>query len=215
MPRIAVIFILLALFDVAVTAASSLSVPITPLSTSGSHGDYLSAAFDFGTKFSDIESVNLEFLMPDGYQGWMMFSGSGVHRKSLEIVLHEDGSPIEEVYYDDIYYATALNISVEHVAAGIVLQTGFGVWIEPYNYPWPNFLLDGHGRISFFSNDQSFYSPLLDLDDSYRTTWTTPGAIHSAQLTIVGTTVAEPAAAVFVIVAMTFVLVGRRVQRQG
>jgi hypothetical protein len=49
--------------------AETFTVPLTPAIANGQLGNYLSADFDFETSFSKIDSVTLEFVMPDGYEG--------------------------------------------------------------------------------------------------------------------------------------------------
>jgi hypothetical protein len=51
---------------------ASFTVPLFPIVAHGQHGDYLSADFDFDVKFSDVESVTLEFVIADGYDGTAM-----------------------------------------------------------------------------------------------------------------------------------------------
>ncbi len=56
--------------------AETFTVPLNPVEQTAANGNYLSAPFDFGTAFSRIDSITLEFIMPGGYEGTAMTTGN-------------------------------------------------------------------------------------------------------------------------------------------
>ena len=78
--------------------AATFTVPLSPTVVAAPDGDYLSAPFDFGTVFSHVESVTLDFTMPGGFEGNAMTTGNSSYFRNLAFVLHEAAAPITDAW---------------------------------------------------------------------------------------------------------------------
>ncbi|MEX2140140.1 MAG: hypothetical protein WD894_12820 [Pirellulales bacterium] len=199
-----------------VLSAESLTVTLTPAQQTGAHGTYFSAPFDFGTAFSEIESVRLEFVMPGGYEGYAASTGNSFYSRALALVIHDAEMPITSVWSLDI--ATALSASVHDVRPGESTQWDFRRSFAPGEVVpspnWPDFLFQGAGRIEWIDVFDSSVRPQLgEAPTTITTTWLPPGEIQSAQLTIVGTPVPEPASALLVAMGALTLLSCRQLRR--
>src|SRR4051812_45145999 len=79
---------ILAIFVASHTSAMGavFTVPITSLTASDA-GDYLTGDFDFGVPFSQVDSLDFEFVMPNGYVGSAPTIDNNYSR-SLYVVVH-------------------------------------------------------------------------------------------------------------------------------
>lgn len=193
--------VMLALLAIVTSAHSSViaetfTVPLTPAVSMGTHGDYLSASFDFGTSFSRIDSVTLEFVMPAGYEGTAVTTRNSTYTRYLSTLIHDATSLIDDLSFDP--FQSLSNLSF-HVTAGVPNELQYDRFIvfpggDPADHMWPEFLFGGSGRVEFIDIHSSSFHPLPSgTTVSFSTSWLIPPEIVSAQLKIVGTAVPEPA----------------------
>ncbi len=182
--------------------ADEITVPLTLTQQSGKYGDYLSAAFDFGTAFSHIDSVKLQFVMPDGYEGNAVGTGNSFYSSNLVISAHSSETLVEDISFFagfGVVSPPSLSTYQFHVDAGIPFEVDFAPYSyslsgEPIPPTWPDFILGGNGLMTFLDLNQSTFAPLpFGTPSSTTTSWLLPGEIQSATLTIVATPVPEPA----------------------
>lgn len=79
------------------TQGATLSVPLNFSVASGSDGDYLVADFDFGTRFTSIEQVMLEFVLPSGFESVSSTTGNSSYTSKITYALLEDPVALEGV----------------------------------------------------------------------------------------------------------------------
>lgn len=184
--------------------AETYSVSLNPTAASDARGLYLSASFDFGTAFSHINSVTLRFEMPSGYEGTAFTTGNSSTYRDLALVVHDDTSPIVDPR--QLESTTALAAGSFRVLPQTPVEFGFGnnYVVFPGETPpeanWPSFLLSGHGKVSFVDVTDGSYYPLPDgIGGSSSTSWSSPGEVTSATLTVEGTAVPEPGVTVLML----------------
>ncbi len=207
------VFALIACRDSLAIAEAS-TVPLTPVARSGAYGNYLSSPFDFGTAFSRIDSVKLEFTMTGGYEGTAVSTGNSSYFRYFATVIHDEAAAIDNVWPPDT--AKVLTNSSFHISAGIATELTLGNFVqfpsaEPVASDWPDFLLTGHGSIAFIDVFESSFHPLPSgIEVSSSTSWSSPGEILSATLTIEGTPVPEPISIWLIVVLATIMLAYER-----
>jgi hypothetical protein len=181
-----------------VAPAKSLTFELAPVLQVGAHGEYLAASFDFGTKFSRIESLTLSFVMPGGYEGTAMTTGNSSYLRTLATIVHDPAITVDEPFGLDP--ATGFTSSTFHVPAGRPHELAYGRLLafpsgRPARQTWPDFLLAGSGIVSFIDDNRSYSHPLpAGIALGSTISWLAPNGITSARLTIIGTPVPEPAA---------------------
>ena len=190
--------------------AATFTVPITLEEATAPDGSYLSAPFDFGISFSQVESLTLEFVMPSGYEGTVLSTGNSSYIRSLGIVSHDASAQIELLLPLGATYS--LSQSVFRIPAEATTSIGFlspplyiGERIEVAS-TWPSFVLQGSGRIALIDISSSYSHPLpTKIVVSSTITWSTPGSVIVASLTIVGTPVPEPHCLLLLLLGAEFV----------
>jgi hypothetical protein len=185
--------------------AGTYSTVVGPL-TPESNGKYSTGSFDFGFKFSRIDSIRLEIVMPDGLSGTMC-AGFHCTSKVIDYTIFDPSKPSS---FD----------GPNGVRTGIPTPGAIGdnfstVWpnepaessLLPGNAhydpitgsitgdPWPPFLSSGTGSIALQTDVSSGYSgPPADNSPAYTTTLSSPEGVASVRLIIEGQAVPEPAA---------------------
>jgi hypothetical protein len=194
--------------------AGTFSVPLTGLDQLEPDGDYLTADFDFGTAFSQVDSFMLEFVMPNGYEGVSATTGNSSWSRKLNVVIHDGAAPLDLGFASPPASFRQSFSRVRHgipahfdVGRSLICFTAVdcreGICLTAEDCPepaWPNFVLSGRGRVEFVEVRHSWSHPLPSgVTVSSSTSYGSPGEIVSAQLTIVGTPVPEPSSLVLVI----------------
>jgi hypothetical protein len=191
------------------------TISLVPSAEAGLHGSYLSAPFDFGTAFSEIESLTLRFAMPGGYEGSAVSTGNSFYWRSLNVVLHPADTPAPEYWQNSPSSLGALTLDVRPNAETefrFLYSVSFGN--DPAPPSWPEFLYTGIGRVGWTDEFFSGLHPLPDgVPTSSSTSWALPGEIQSAELIIVGTPVPEPASLLLVAASIAVSLSHRRLSR--
>lgn len=184
------------------------SMPLTLETEVGAHGEYRVAAFDFGVEFAQIESINLEFVMPEGYEGTALTTGNSSYWSQLSIGITDVNS--SSIGFGELHNPPlALAITLFNLPADQTSEFAFPPYQvfswdgEPLIPPtWPEFAFDGLGQVIFIDVNRSSFHPLPTGDAiSSSTTWGDPGAIESVRLTIVGTPVPEPTAVSYLLLS--------------
>jgi hypothetical protein len=171
--------------------AATFTVPLSPIAATAPVGEYLSADFDFGTAFSKIDTLMLEFTLPNGYEGNAVTTGNSSYYRNLAFVLHDTAVPV-------IGDQNSITRTAFSVRALDPVQIGFGGPLLSFNgvtsqSSWPEFVFLGHGRLAFIDEFRSSFHPLpAGIPVSSTTSWLLLDEIAGASLTIVGTPVPEP-----------------------
>jgi hypothetical protein len=168
-------------------------VPLNPSEQTAPLGSYISAPFDFGTGFLQIDSVTLEFMMPGGYEGYAVTTGNSSSSRWLHLVLHDTETVVPNIWANSGTTLASWGSDIEDNELAQFAFKGFLSFGQGDTEPvWPDFILGGTGRVSWVDEFHSSYHPLPDgVGGSSSTSWLIPGEIVSAQLTIVGTPVPE------------------------
>ena len=183
--------------------AETFTVPLNPVEQTAANGNYLSAPFDFGTAFSRIDSITLEFIMPGGYEGTAMTTGNSSFFSELKFVLHDSDQPPDV----PINSSASLVSSAFRISTGATSEFPFflNVFVvgEEFDPIWPDFLYSGAGRVAWIEEIHASYHPLPDgIPLRSTTTWLSPDEIVSPTLTIVGIPVPEPGSILMLLVGM-------------
>ena len=192
--------------------ADSFSITLHPTEQIGANGPYLSAPFDLGTAFSEIESVTLGFIMPTGYEGSAATTGNSSFTRFLKLLLRPTDTPIPEIWQNS---PTSLGQSTFDMPAGAAEEFRF---LYSVSFPgddspldWPDFLFTGSGEVGWVDEFYSSHHPLPDgVPFTSSRSWLLPSKIQSAQLTIVGTPVPEPASVMLLAAGALTALACRR-----
>jgi hypothetical protein len=161
------------------------------------NGQYLNAEFDFQSRFTSIDSVTLNFTMPQGYQGVAVAGGYFSLVKYLLTSIHEAGVGPHFGY--DLGGPPAppsLGTTTFSIPASSPQQFSFfppTVSTDPPTYMWPDFLYSGDGSISItdYAMSTSGFGGVPEPVTS-SISWLLPGAITDASITVAGTSVPEP-----------------------
>jgi PEP-CTERM motif len=161
-------------------------------------GDRLVADYDFGFAFSHVESLEFEFEMPAGYEGYFATTGNSSWSRTMHVVLHDETDAIDLTEIGLGMPITSLSSTVVHVVPGAPAGFKFVTLLGPGETPafdFDEFVLSGHGRITVVDSMRSDIHPLPDhVSSSSKTSYSLPHEISSARITITGTAVPEPAA---------------------
>ena len=208
--------------------ASTFRLPLSISRNPGTDGDYLSADFNFGTAFSHIDKVLLEFVMPNGYESSAVTTGNSSSIRTLQVVIHD----LEETINRDSPFLWPPTVPVEPERAwppnyfiqqlgdiGSQLPTNleFVGWrpnsiCSPAEYcpelpepEFPNFLFSGRDRIAFIDTVHNSYHPLPSGDGGWSSmNLGSPGVINSAFIRISGIPVPEPSSLVLFLIGLLF-----------
>ena len=186
----------------------------TPLAVAPQINDggqqYLSADFDFHAPFASIDSVTLQFSMPNGFVGQDIENFYGAIHNEIWIALHSvDTAPTFGLAdLTDLY-----NFAVR-VPPGVPQQfsmhetVSLNLSFEP-SYAWPDFLFSGRGSVGV-ANYQSRYQPELAGGIVISNLLPLSAAeIDNASITIDGTVVPEPQSLHLLIVGGFFTIVAK------
>lgn len=251
----------LALFDVAMAArfvigcgcllatwgsdsrASSVTVPLDFEVVETADGAEVVAAFDFGVKFSEIESVTFSFVMPEGYEGTAVSTGNSSYTQYLLLELRDEAGlpdsgcvgicmvnalwsvPAGQLNTYNFLGSTIFEIKPtedwEWVGAGetrtIPEAMNLPDWLPdaPYFFHgvWPDIFLDGVGQIAVA--DYSSFATHLISTGAFGSVSETRMApdITMATLTITGTLVPEPSGVICEVVLVGLGMVCCRLAR--
>lgn len=197
-------------------AAETFTISLDLQVEANASGEYLSASYDFGTRFSEVESVQLEFVMPEGYEGSAVSTGNSTYTRNLAISIDDGRTALDSVVYD---LSFALRASPFAIPAGetntIHLRPHWSIFGEPGVVPdYPSFLLDGKGRANFVEVRTASFHPLPEGNaTSFSTSWNLPGPIDQARLTIVATPVPEPSCVSLLAIAICLAWIRIRMVR--
>jgi hypothetical protein len=198
----------------AFASAESYSVTLTPTLQNGVGGGYLSSPFDFGTQFSQIDSVKVVFTMPAGFAGSIWSTGNSSGSQMIGIQIHDESQvldlPLTTNPADDTY-AWLFN-----VAAGTPTEIPFMmIPVLDGESAFPAFWSSGSGKVDFVVLSSTYYHPINGPPESYSSShaWLTPVAISSATLTIEGTAVPEPHSVGLTMILAAMALAVRRRRR--
>jgi hypothetical protein len=174
--------------------AETFTITLTPSEQTSEFGMYLAAPFDFGTAFSEIQSVSLEFVLPSGYQGTAVTTGNSSAFSSLEMLLYDAAIPVPDYWYNS---TSSLGASAFNVRAATPAEFRFAYSVslggDDSPPDWPDFLFTGIGQVGWADTIHASRHLIGSGMESSSTSWLLPGEIQSARLTVVGTPIPEPA----------------------
>lgn len=193
---------------------------LNPTPVFGEEGDFLSSTFDFGTRFSSIDSVSLQLTSEEGFSG-VSFRGGAASANSFLTATVDDGvaaTPTLSTAFsfpanDQIAAAFTTRLIADEPATirlrALAPFSPFSVGREIDSFfPGPDFLLDGRGRVALAN-----VSTLSSLTGLFDVMQRLPAGITDAQLIIVGTAVPEPGPAVLLLTGVLAQLAGFRTRR--
>lgn len=206
----------------ALASAATFRLPLVGLNQPDVDEGILTVDYDFGTAFSHIDSVALEFVMPNGFDGGGGTTGNSSWWRTLNVVLQGTEEPIDfssstawPSYSSTLEYLTGdlwrvypqrptkLGFLPPNLGIGIICS--HGTCNEPFEPEWPDFVHSGRGSIAFFDFHQASYHPLPSGNTVSSSTSLGPaGKIESAYLTIVGTPVPEPNSLALLLIGLAF-----------
>src|SRR4051812_5102722 len=173
--------------------AAVVTVPITNLTPTDTD-DYFTGIFDFGTAFSHVDSLDFEFVMPNGYEGFVPTLENNYSR-SLYVVIHGTDDTIELCNIGlGFPLASSLFSNFSQIdpgeSAGLHFQllTPQISWPEDLQQDFCDFVNSGHGRVMFVGVELRS----LDLPIGHAASYAIPGEITQARITLTGTPVPEP-----------------------
>jgi hypothetical protein len=175
------------------SGAADFSVPITNLSPV-SDGSHVSGDFDFGGSFSRVESLEIEFVMPNGYQGSAP-TVDNAYARSLYFVIHAASDRIQFTASGlGFPLASSLFTNFYQVRPGVPAGFQFQSLTLPSAPPglqrtFREFTNSGRGRVTLV--DVELRHPDAPFGASVAS-YALPGEITQARITITGTPVPEP-----------------------
>jgi hypothetical protein len=180
----------------AVVRGETFSIDLHPTSATGTFGQFLSAPFDFGTAFSQIQSLKVEFVMPDGYEGGGYTTGNSTVFRLLKVAVH--GSPVPSIppasavdlsgtTLTDSFFRVPTGTAIAEPIGVLTISDGIGGPVASVA-GWPDFVQSGHGWVSFI-DEITGVPEGITLESS--TSWNAP-TVASARLIISATPVPEP-----------------------
>jgi hypothetical protein len=188
----------------AISHSATYSTELDFAVTVGPWGEYLTASYDFGIPFREVQWMTLELDMPEGYQGTAVSTGNSSLFRHLLMQIHASSNPPP---IDD--FSQVLGSSASHISAGspaefsiyrlVMSADGASTYLD-----WPAFLLSGSGNVSLMEAVTSSFHPwpLGEGGWSSTTSWLPPTGIAAARLTIQASPVPEPSAGMLVLVAV-------------
>jgi hypothetical protein len=211
-------WVVLALLSLCITSrlhADTFTVTLTPTEQTGDLGMFLSAPFDFGTAFADIQSVLLEFISPAGYQGTAVTTGNSSVFSSLNMLLYGAATPVPDWWYNS---PSSLGASAFTVRAGEPKQILFlhsaSLAGDTTPLDWPEFLFTGRGQVGWTNEIHASRHLIGSGMESSSISWLLPGEVQSAQLKVVGTPIPEPPSHLLLLVGALAVPFWRHVWRR-
>ena len=175
--------------------AESYTVPLEFIVKPSAHGNFASAPFNFGREFSQISSVRLNFVMTERFEGFAYTTGNSTGFHTLEFVIQDQGSVLDESGNFDPYYtlhSTSFGIPVGSAAMGF---GGHSISFDdtpPASPSWPAFLMGGTGELDIIDLSSVAFHPIGGTEFSYSQSWSAPASIQTATLTIEVSSVPEP-----------------------
>lgn len=186
------------------SGAGEYRVPLTNFRSGSPGGDYIVADFDFGTRFSEIETVSLEFWMPEGYEGGGLVGGTFMTTKNLVALIFGKDDHLDLTA--DHFSAPSgsekrqfVTVPADHsVETRMSTPELCGVLEGEYvcGAPrWPIAIESGAGRVAFFDEFlmYSFSGPGAGQALAVRE-YGLPRDVSEGYVTVVGTLVPEPGA---------------------
>jgi hypothetical protein len=185
-----------------VTRGETFVADLTLTAKAGLHGEYLTASYDFGRPFADIQSVRLLLDVPGGYQGTALTTGNTHYFRSLLINLHDPADPPPTDNLHEYLGTNAFDIAPTHAAEFEFRRLQITFNEQTHFAAWPSFLLTGAGDVSLIDYSVISHNPLLGGESvpAY-VSWLPLTGIAGARLIVEATPVPEPAAAVLATVA--------------
>lgn len=180
-----------------ISSAATVTVPLNFQPGDSNQGPYLSAAFDYGAIFSNIETVSLSFTLEQGFDGDIVTTGNITYSRLLGLMLLEDAAPPETVAFSggplgrlllDVPENQMFSNRFFGPGSTLVLETG-----ELIPGEWPEFLYNGSGHVVMADIRWSQTHPLPDnIITSELIAWSAPAGLANATLTITGRSIPEP-----------------------
>jgi hypothetical protein len=175
--------------------AETFSADLTLAHSSGLFGEYLTAPFDFGVRFADIQSARLELDIPGGYMGTAISTGISSYFRSLFIHVHDQADPPPSEFPSHYLGTSAMDVPPSNTAEFEFRRMSITFGEQTAYADWPTFLLTGAGAVSLIDVNISSYHPLPDGENATSTvSWLPPPRIESARLIIDATPIPEPSA---------------------
>jgi hypothetical protein len=183
-------FVITAIVAPLTTYAATIAIPIDLTDQQAPLGHYLAADFDFGTTFSHVETMTLEFRLAQGYTSSAVGTGSSFSVGWLLAIVDEHGKQFTtdpmSLSLPAPSNATGLIKSVEDIAPHSIHDTVFGPPIV-----WPG-ALTGHGRVALIATCLTTFGPLNFGDRPPVASWGSLTEIDAVRLIVDGTPTPEP-----------------------
>jgi hypothetical protein len=191
------------------------TAPLTLSEQTSGSGPYVTADFDFHTQFSQIDSIAVQFTMPDGF--------SAASTETLHEYLWMHVRSMETAPTFSLISTNGVSGETIEVPTGMSQQYnmyvtfGLPIYIEPPPPPWPSFLYGGTGSVDIADLQQTLVQgPVVFFGN------TSNGPLSADQfadvsLIITGTAVPEPSGVILMAIAAVTALCGvpRRCCRRG
>ncbi len=197
------------------------TAPLSFAVQTGTNGQYLSANYDFHTQFSEIDSVTLQFTMPDGYEGsgvaggyFSIFSQLWMAIQNIDTVPNFGNFIGGPPPADPSLRTTTFDIQADSPQQFSLYDLGLGT----DGNPRPDFLNSGTGIVAMTNYQTESFgfqgspNPDPSAPTSTTITWLLPGDITDASITVVGTAAPEPSA--FILLALAAISAWNGVPRR-
>ena len=172
--------------------AAVVTVPVTNL-TAADTGDHFTGDFDFGVAFSQVDSLDFDFVMPNGYEGFAPTIDNNLSR-SLYVVIHGTDDTIQFTNIGlGFPFASSLFANFGQIDPGVSAGMHYQPITPPFSWPanlqqaFRDFVNSGHGRVMFVDVELR----TLDLPLGHVASYAIPGEITQARITVTGTLVPE------------------------
>jgi hypothetical protein len=175
--------------------AETFSADLTFSALPGLFGDYLTAPFDFGVSFADVQSVRIELNIPGGYVGTAMSTGNSSYFRSLFLQVHDqaDAPPVE--FLSQYLGTSAMDVAPGNTAEFEFRRMSISFGEQVAYADWPTFLMTGAGSVSLIDLIITSHNLLPDGANATSTvSWLPPSGIEGARLIINATPIPEPSA---------------------
>jgi hypothetical protein len=193
----------------AMTRGETFVADLALAAESGMFGEYLTASYDFGGAFADVQSVRVELDIPGGYMGTAMTTGNSSYYRSLFIQMHDLAVPPPAPFLVQYLGTSAIDIPPSDAAEFDFRRVSITFEGQVHYAAWPPFLLTGAGAVSLIDVNISSHHPLPDRENATSiVSWLPPTGIAGARLIVEATPIPEPSAAVLTILAA--IAFGRR-----
>jgi hypothetical protein len=197
-------------------AAGVFTAPVTNI-VPAETGDHLVREFDFEYSFSQVESLEFEFVMPNGYDGVFATTGNSSWSRGLHVVIHGSDDVVQFTDNGLAYpIMSSLFATFYEVRPSESAGFYFRPLITPFHPPIPDhafrdFVNSGNGRLVFVDIYRSALHPLSDhvvLGTS--TSYAIPEEITLARITVAGTPTPEPSSVLLFFACSAWLAVGKR-----